>query len=345
LVAAVRRCARHRVVLSCAVGVRCQPPRSEATFTLASSKPHGLVMLKKVLLGLALVLGLVVVGAAGFAMFQASAFDASMEKVYDIAPLEIHASTDPAVIERGKHIVDSLGGCGECHGADLGGKPSEDFGPLGVVPGPNLTSGKGGVAAQYTDGQFARVIRHGLKATGKSLVFMPAQDISWFPDDDLVALVSYLRSLPPVDRTMDPPQIGLLGKVLDRLDMIPLDVARRIDHTVKRPKSMPAEATAEYGAKLALACTGCHGSSFSGGPIPGAPSNLPVPVNITPHETGIAAMAEADWNRLLDEGVKRDGKRLDPFMPIAMIRAMNPTERTALWKYLRALPPKPFGGR
>ncbi len=302
-------------------------------------------MLKKVLLGLAAVLGLVVVGGAGFAMFQASAFDSSMDKVYDIAPPDIHASTDPAVIDRGKHIVESVGGCGECHGKDLGGKPGEKMGPIGVLPAPNLTSGKGGVASQYTDPQFARVIRHGVKATGKSLVFMPSQDISWFPDDDLVALVSYLRSVPPVDRTMDKPQIGLLGKVFDRLDMIPLDVARRIDHSVKQPKSLPAEPTPEYGAKLALGCMGCHGASFAGGPIPGAPSNLPIPANITPHDSGIASMTEVQWNRLLDEGIKRDGKPLDPFMPISMLRAMNPTERTALWKYLKALPPKPFGSR
>jgi mono/diheme cytochrome c family protein len=302
-------------------------------------------MLKKVLLGLVAVLGVVILGGAAFAMFQASSFDASMAKVYDIAPLDIHAVDDPAVIERGKHIVDSLGGCRECHGADLGGKPGEDFGPIGVVSGPNLTSGKGGVASQYTDGQIARVIRHGVKASGTSLLFMPSQDISWFPDDDLVALVSYLRSVPPVDRPAGEKRMGLLGKVLDRLDMMPLDIARRIDHSVKRPKSMPAEATPEYGARLALACTGCHGQTFSGGPIPGAPSNLPVPANLTPHETGLAAATEADWNRLLNEGIKHDGKPLDPFMPIAMVRAMNPIERLALWKFLRSLPPKPFGGR
>jgi hypothetical protein len=32
-------------------------------------------------------------------------------------------------------------------------------------------------------------------------------------------------------------------------------------------------------------------------------------------------------------------------MPIAMLRAMNPTERAALWAYLRSLPARPFGGR
>ena len=302
-------------------------------------------MLKKVLLGLAAAIVVVAISGAAFAMFQVSAFDASLEKVYDVVSPDIHASTDPAVIERGKHIVESLGACNECHGADLGGKSGEDIGPIGQIHGSNLTSGKGGVAGRYTDGQLARVIRHGIKASGKSLRFMPAQGISWFPDDDLVAVVSYVRSLPPVDRTLDDGRIGVLGKVLDRLDMIPLDIARRIDHSAPAAKTLPAEATAEYGAKLARGCTGCHGEHFSGGPIPGAPSDLPVPANITPHETGIATATEADWNRLLDTGIRPNGKPLNPFMPIQMLRAMNPTERAALWAFLRSLPPKPFGER
>jgi cytochrome c553 len=302
-------------------------------------------MLRKLFLGLAVFVVLVAIGGAGFAWFQASAFDASLSKVYDIAPPDIHAVNDPAVIERGKHLVESIGGCGECHGKDLGGKDGEVMGPIGKVNGANLTTGKGGVAGRYTDGQLARVIRHGIKADGTSLRFMPSQDIAWWPDDDLVALVSYLRSLPPVDRTLGESHIGLLGKVLDRMEVLPLDVARRIDHSAPRPKTLPAEATAEYGSKLARSCVGCHGEHFSGGPIPGAPSNLPVPANITPHATGLAAATEADWNRLLDQGIKHDGKPLDPFMPIAMLRAMNETERAALWTFLRSLPPRPFGER
>jgi hypothetical protein len=70
-----------------------------------------------------------------------------------------------------------------------------------------------------------------------------------------------------------------------------------------------------------------------------------VPANITPHATGLLAATEADWNRLLDQGIKHDGKPLDPFMPIAMLRAMNETERAALWTFLRSLPPRPFGER
>jgi mono/diheme cytochrome c family protein len=302
-------------------------------------------MLKKVLIGAGIFLLVVLLGASGFAYVQASAFDASMAKLYSVQPPSITASTDPQVIARGQHLAASLGGCFGCHGDDLGGKPGEDMGPLGAVSASNLTKGKGGVGTRYSDAQLARVLRHGIKADGHSLRFMPAQDMSWWPDDDLTAMVSYVRSMPPVDRTLPPSHVGLIGKVIDRLGMLPLDIARRIDHDRPRPKTLVATPTAAYGAELGRLCKSCHGDTLSGGPIPGAPADLPVPSNITPHETGIKLYTEADFMHLLDTGVKRDGKQLNPFMPIAVLRAMNDVERKALWAYLRSLPPKPFGGR
>jgi mono/diheme cytochrome c family protein len=311
---------------------------------LASALPAEIHVVKKVLKGIGIVVLVVLLGVAGFVFFQASAFDASMNKAYAFDSVSITASADPQVIAHGRHLAE-VGGCFGCHGDDLGGKQGEPFGPLGVVHASNLTRGKGGVGNRYSDTQLGRVIRHGIKADGRSLRFMPAQEFSWWPDDDLAAVVSYVRSMPPIDRALPPSAIGLLGKVLDRLDLLTLDVARRVDHTMKHPKVLEPQPTAEYGAHLGLSCKGCHGEGFSGGPIPGAPSDLPTPANITPHETGIKRYTEADFMRLLDTGIKANGKPLDPFMPIAILRAMNPTERKALWAYLQSLPPKPFGGR
>jgi cytochrome c553 len=274
-----------------------------------------------------------------------SAFDKSVDKVYDVQVTGIAASADPVQIARGKHLAESLGGCTECHGADLGGKLGKEMGPIGLLHGPNLTSGKGGIGKHYSDAQLARVIRHGVKASGKTLRFMPSQDLSWWPDAELIALVSYLRSVPPVDRTIPESDIGVLGKVLDRLDNVVLDVARRIDHQAMRPSVPEPQPTAQYGKYLALLCTGCHGPGLSGGKIPGAPPEIPIPPNITPHATGIEAYSEADFMKLLNTGIKRDGKKLDPFMPLAALTAMNDVEKKALWTYLRSVPPKPFGGR
>ena len=102
---------------------------------------------------------------------------------------------------------------------------------------------------------------------------------------------------------------------------------------------------AAYGSFVAKLCEGCHGRSFAGGPIPGAPPSMPVPSNLTPHETGLAAWTKADFYRVLDEGINKDGKQLDPMMPVATLRAMNETEREALWAFLQTLPPRPFGDR
>lgn len=302
-------------------------------------------MWKRVLKWIGIGLAVLVAIGIGFTYVQAAAFDASVRKVYDVPPLAISASTDPAVIERGKHLAESLGGCKACHGEDLGGKEGEAMGPIGQLHGANLTMGKGGVGKRYTDGQFARLLRHGIKADGTSLRFMPAPDFAWWPDSDIAALISYIRSVPPVDRSLPEGHVGVLGKVLDRFDVLPLDVARRMDHAAKPPDVPEPAPTAEYGAYIGKLCTGCHGLGLSGGPIPGAPADLPVPANITLHETGIKRYTEADFIRMANTGIKPDGTKLNPFMPLATLAAMNEIEKKALWAYLRSVPPKPFGNR
>lgn len=298
---------------------------------------------KKILIGVLSVLGLVLLSGTGFAAYQVTAYDQSMSKVYAVALPEVQLSTDPTVLERGKHLAESLGSCLDCHGDDLGGKLMVDMGPVGVVHTPNITAG--GVLAQYSDAELLRLLREGVKRDGKSLMFMPAGDFRWWPEADLVAVASFVRAQPAVKRASTPSTIGALGKVLDRVDMIPIDIARRIDHD-RPPELAPTPAaTKEYGRFLGQLCQGCHGPTLSGGPIPGAPPDMAVPANITPHASGLARYDEATFYRVITTGVRPDGRKLDPMMPIATLAAMNDVEKKALWLYLRSVPPKPFGGR
>jgi mono/diheme cytochrome c family protein len=298
---------------------------------------------KKVLLGVAAVLGLALLGGGAFAGVQVMAFDDSMSKVYEVPLPAVQRSTDPAVLERGKHLAESIGGCLECHGKDLGGALMADMGPVGVIHAPNITGG--GLGAKYSDAEIVRLLRDGLKRDGRSVTFMPSADFRWWPESDLVAVVSFVRTLPPVKRVAPASSIGPLGKVLDRLDKIPIDIARRIDHT-RPPEVAPAPApTVEYGRFIGKLCQGCHGPTLSGGPIPGAPPDMPVPTNITPHQSGLAGYGEEDFYRVLDTGVRPDGRKLDPMMPVATLAAMNDVEKKALWLYLRSVPARPFGGR
>jgi hypothetical protein len=301
-------------------------------------------MLKRILkiVGLVIVAALLIGG--GWAGYQIYAFNKSMARAYDLPLPAIARGTDAAVLERGKHLAESIGACAakDCHGGDFGGGDPIKMGPLGTMQGPNITAaGKG---ADYSDGELARLLLHGVKRDGRSLTFMPAQDFAWWPDDDVTAVISYLRTVPAVNRPSGSMQLGVLAKVLDRKDMIPIDVARRIDHE-HRPVAPAPAPTVAYGTFLVNACRGCHGATLSGGPIPGAPKEMAIPLNITPHDTGIKGWSFDDFDTLLSTGMRKNGKQLDPMMPVTELGKFNAIERRALWAYLESLPPKAFGGR
>lgn len=299
---------------------------------------------KKVLVGLGALIGVSALGGGGYVLAQVHTFDTSMEKVYDIPVPAVPVSTEPAVIARGRHLAESIGGCAmrDCHGPDLSGGTQIDIGPVGAAAGPNITPA--GMLAVYSDGEIGRLIKTGIKKDGRSVRMMSVQSFYWLPDSDVAAIVSYLRTVPPADKPNGTTRVGILGKLLDRQGIFPWDIARFVSTLPRETPPSPAP-TREYGKFVAKLCSGCHGDGSSGGRLPGAPPSMAVPLNLTPHETGLKDWSYEDFARMLDTGIRKNGKKLDPFMQIEGIRKLNEDERQALWAYLRSLPPKPFGGR
>jgi hypothetical protein len=72
---------------------------------------------------------------------------------------------------------------------------------------------------------------------------------------------------------------------------------------------------------------------------------MPIPLNITTHESGIAHYDLAKFTTLMRTAKKPDGSDLDPFMPVKDMKNMNDVEIEALWEYLSSIEKKPFGGR
>jgi mono/diheme cytochrome c family protein len=286
-----------------------------------------------------LLLAILVIGVQMFRFSRARA------AVHDVPTPPIVASTDSAVIARGEHLAHAYGGCVGCHGEGLRGGLVEDVGPLGVISAPNLTRGKGGVADRYTDAQLARTIRYGIRPDGRTLLWMPTEEHNWWPDEELQAVVSFVRSVPPVDHEVAPASVRPLGQVLTSFGVVPTLSYLMIDASAPR-ETVPAPApTAEYGAFLVRGCKGCHGDHLSGGRIPGAPATLPMPLNLTMHPSGLGGWTEEQFVSVLNTGVRPDGRKLADFMPIATTRAMNDTEKRATWAYLRSIEPRPEGGR
>jgi mono/diheme cytochrome c family protein len=301
-------------------------------------------VLKRAFAGVGVILGLALLGGGGFVWSQVRAFDASTARVYDVPLPQITRSTDPAVLARGKHLAESLGACVTCHGENLGGGRVEPMGPMGTIVIPNITTGRDGRGNLYSDAELARLVKHGLRRDGTTVRLMPAQDWAWWPDEDVVAVVSWVRAQPPVDGDPGVVELRAMAKVLDRVDSIPIDVARRIDHA-RVPTPPPPAPDAAYGAFVATSCRGCHGEHLSGGPIPGAPPGLPPPLNLTPDATGLGGWSYDDFMTVVREGKRRNGAPLNPFMPVDSIRNMNETETRALWAYLGSVPPRPYGQR
>jgi mono/diheme cytochrome c family protein len=291
--------------------------------------------------GLALLVLLVLGGAMGFTRsHQNQVFS------IDLPPLQPTAELSAeALLEQGRRLV-LVRGCADCHAPDLGGEMMLEDPAVGRLSASNLTRGEGGIASRYSDEDWVRAIRHGVGPDGRPLVFMPSHEFYPIGDDDLTAMITYMKSVPAVDRVHPANRIGPLAALLHLAGKMPLLPARMIDHKAPRPATPEPGVTVEYGAYLATGCIGCHGATYSGGKIPGTPPDMPIPTNITPDpQTGIGSWQAADFVRLMREGVRPDGSAVNPFMPVQFTKEFTDMELEALWLFLQSVEPKPFGRR
>jgi mono/diheme cytochrome c family protein len=269
---------------------------------------------------------------------------------YEITPVSIETSADSATLVLGQHVAD-VRGCTDCHNPDLSGRTFLDEGPIATVTGSNLTSGRNGKASTFsTDEDWVRAIRHGVRPDGSALMVMPSYEYGGIGPEDLGALVSWIKSMPPVDTEPVEQRLGPLGRILYAAGQLPLLAAEMIDHDALggAPFEQPdVGVTAEYGEYIALSCTGCHSPTYAGGPIPGMPPDYPAAGNLTPDmDSGIGAWTEDDFMSFFATGVRPDGRQVETlFMPWEPLgQAMTETELQAIWTFLRTLAPAPKGG-
>jgi mono/diheme cytochrome c family protein len=268
---------------------------------------------------------LIVIGSIYFVV------EGRLNQVYEIQVETLEIPTDPESIQRGEHLVKVLAGCVDCHGEDLSGMLFFDDPLSGSIASKNLTSGKGGVGSTYSDADWVRTIRHGVGPNGKPLVEIPSNIFYNISDDDLGAMVAYLKSIPPVDNELPADTVGPLTRVFILLEpsLLPAQV---IDHQAPRPPTPAEGVTAEYGRYLAVACTVCHGENLSGGL--GAGSGL----NLTSGGE-LASWSVDEFINTLRSGVTPSGRTLDPtLMPWKRIGKLTDDELKAIWLFLKTIP-------
>jgi mono/diheme cytochrome c family protein len=258
---------------------------------------------------------------------------------YELEVAAVEIPTDEAALARGQHLAQAVSGCTDCHGPNLGGDTFMDEAPFGLIVAPNLTSGQGGIGGSNSDSDWVRAIRHGIGHDGRGLAFMPSQYYYHYDDEDLGAIIAYVKSVPPVDHQLPARSLTFPGTfILSMLIGVP---AANLDHTARPPAPEPG-ATAAYGEFLTIVagCQECHGTNLAGrveetGPPPGP--------NLTPGGE-LANWAQTDFITAIRNGVTPKGKVLDPeLMPWPTFGNMTDEELEALWLYLESLPARELG--
>lgn len=252
----------------------------------------------------------------------------------DVRPVPIPG--DPASVELGRHWATIH--CTGCHGDNFEGKTIFEDPTLGFIDARNLTTGAGGVAKNYTDIDWVRAIRHGVRPDGRQLIIMPSKDFNQLSDKDLGAIIAYLKTLPPADHTTRDPSFTIPAKVLGELGAFgTLYSAEVIDHG-KTPAEPVIGITAKYGEYLVntAGCRTCHGENLSGGSDPN-PEAPPGP-NLTPAGTP-GLWNKAGFFKTMRTGVTPEGRPLQArFMPWPQFAKFTDDELSAIWMYIHSLP-------
>ena len=309
----------------------------------------------KVLKKIALWTGLVVTGLA--AALVITVFVLSNRK-YEAPYPDIQSSTDPAVIERGRYLAYGPGGCVNCHTPNsegdavrAGATPPLAGGhhfrlPLGTVYSPNLTPHPELGIGRYTDRELARVVRYGVMPDGRAaLPFMEKQNIS---DDDLTALISFLRSQTPVARAVPDHEFNFLGKAVLAFVIRPIGPSGPV--LKHAPAADGSVRHGEYLAAAVASCAECHtkrdrktgqhvGARFAGGmefSIADDKEHVLITPNLTPAKVGrITSWSEDQFVGRFGAGVGLPGTA----MPWKQFQRMSDTDLRAVYRFLRSLEP------
>ena len=301
------------------------------------------VFLQRALLTAMGIFGLLALALAGI-YFSTRA---RQTKIYNLPAESVALPTDAASLEAGRRIF-GYRGCLACHGDHLEGKVYLSNPALGEVIASNLTRGAGGIGAAYRDEDWVRAIRRGLRPDGTPLLFMPATEFYFLSDGDLGKIIAFIKSVPPLINYLPPSTISLTGRVVMTLvKEITFIPAEMIPQTAPRPSAPAAGITPQYGEYLSLSCKVCHGPTLSGGRIPAFPDDYPWPANLTTSEERPLPYWTFDgFKKILRAGVTCHSRQIDPqYMPWTSYQYFSDDEIAAVWAYLQAAPPVPFGSR
>lgn len=279
----------------------------------------------------------------------------SYQQTYDAPVTGLKSVRDSAVIARGRYLVYNVSHCQDCHASkknrvavklgDVSLSGGDEFKtPVASFYPPNLTPDLETGIGNLSDEQIARAVRYGVKHDGTALApFMSFNEMS---DDDLTAVISYLRSAPAVYNKVPARSPNMLGKIVLRFVLKP-------NLEPKVAANLPADSSALYGRYLASSVGNCIGCHTSRDPMTGAFVNAPfsgglefreaegtfITPNLTPDDSTGRLKG---WTPELFVHRFRQGKLIPGSpMPWESFQQMTDSDLKAIYYFLKTLPPAP----
>ena len=268
---------------------------------------------------------------------------------YDRPYPAIRATTDTNVIMRGKHLIFGAAHCANCHSkanADSLLKLGQDVPltggfvfdlPVGKIYSKNITPDKETGIGNYTDAEIARALRYGVHPDGRVVFdFMPFHNMT---DEDLTAVISYLRAQKPVQNKIPENELNVLGKAVKAFMIKPVGPDGEIEQRIIKDSS------AEYGKYLTNAvanCKGCHTERTLSGEFTGEPfaGGNYIDGFITPNITPDSSSRIFGWSQKNFVDRFRMGRILPKSpMPWESFGRMNDEELKAIYQYLKTVKP------
>jgi mono/diheme cytochrome c family protein len=301
--------------------------------------------------------GLTLLGLALAAVAAVILVQARWTRRFEAPYPAIAGSADPGMVSRGEYLVYGAAACAYCH------VPREEWGrldrgerlpltghhlfrlPFGDIYSANLTPHADTGIGRRSDADLARILRYGVRADGRAAFPLMEFQLS---DDDLTAVVSYLRAQRPISHAVPEHQLSLVGKTLMAFAIKPAVPLR------PAPKRSPSGPTVERGAYLAnsvSSCAACHtnrgpdgaltGAPFGGGQrmdVAADPTKVFVSPNLTPDpRSPVGAWTEETFLRRFRAGEVFPGSP----MPWGAFARFTDDDLRAIYRYLRSLPATP----
>lgn len=258
---------------------------------------------------------------------------------------------------RGQYLAEGMLACFRCHsdrdwtqegGPVAAGKKGAghifDKEDIPSLVAPNITPDAETGAGRWTDDMLARAIREGIGHDGRTLhPQMWSAAFSKLPDEDVAAIVVYLRSIPPIRNPLSHTVLTMSQKFRFNTRPEPILDAR------PQPSFSTPKERGEF-LEYAADCAGCHtdwyhpgsavnGQLFAGGNLIDAPTGEKIfSPNLTPDPSGISYYDDNLFLQVIRTG-KVGARKLHGVMPWAFYRNMSDDDLKAVFAWLRSQTP------